>query len=116
MHTGSKNLNNSDYIVLNDESWIDLQSIEAWGIYRVSSADGATLIGRNHSEDYSGIVFPVYWPGDPRPKEYFLRRDHPPMEDHNGILKAKQKYLAPPGRGNRLLFGAGELIVIIDIF
>jgi hypothetical protein len=107
---GTKDLNISDYIALNDESWVDRKTIEAWRIYRVNSADGATLIGRDHSEDYAGIVFPVYWPGDPYPKEYFLRRDHPTMEAHNGTLKAKQKYLAPPGRGNRLLFGPGELV------
>ncbi|MEK7786799.1 MAG: DUF3854 domain-containing protein, partial [Chloroflexota bacterium] len=91
-------------------SWIDPATADTFGLYRVSSDEGAQLVGRTDREDYAGMVFPVYWPGEELPKEYFLRRDHPHLELHDGKLKTKQKYLAPPGRGNRLLFGPGESV------
>jgi hypothetical protein len=104
-----RELTAADLAALARESWIDTATAEQFGLYRVSSAEGAALVGRTDREDYAGIVFPAYWPGDPSPKEYFLRRDHPPMEQRsNGTLKPSQKYLAPPGRGNRLLFGPSE--------
>lgn len=31
---------------------------------RVESPEGAVLVGRNGSGDYSGIVFPYVWPGE----------------------------------------------------
>lgn len=89
---------------LEQESWINPATAEIFALYRVSSMEGAELVGRTDREDYAGIAFPVYWPGHPTPRERFLRRDHPSIE--NG--KPKQKYLAPPGRGNMLLFGPGE--------
>jgi len=108
MRTRAHSLTEADLSNLASESWIDSATAEVWDLHRVSSVDGAELIGRNDRADYSGIVFPVYWPGDSGPKENFLRRDHPDFESHNGRLKPRQKYLAPPGRGNRLLFGPGE--------
>ena len=103
-------LSASDLTALERDSWIDPATAEAFGLYRVNSDDGAALVGRSDREDYAGLVFPTYWPGEERPKEFFLRRDHPPLESHNGTLKPRQKYLAPPGRGNRLLFGPGESV------
>jgi len=76
-------LSPADQQSLECDSWIDATTATAWGLYRVSSLEGATLIGRTNREDYAGIVFPVYWPGEEEPKEYFLRRDHPPLEGHN---------------------------------
>lgn len=108
-HKG-KPLNPADLLALERASWIDPATADAFGLYRVTSAEGAELVGRTDSEDYAGLVFPIYGLGDDRPKEYVLRRDHPPMEQHNGKLKPKGKYLAPPGRGNRLLFGPGESV------
>lgn len=103
-------LSAADYEALERESWIDPATAKAFGLYRVTSAEGAALVGRTDHEDYAGLVFPIYGPEDARPKEYVLRRDHPPMEQHDGKLKPKAKYLAPPGRGNRLLFGPGESV------
>lgn len=103
-------LSAADLVSLEKESWIDQATADAWGLSRVSSIEGAQLVGRSDRSDYSGLAFPVYWPGDDRPKELFLRRDHPDYESHNGILKPKQKYLAPPGRGNLLIFGPSESI------
>jgi hypothetical protein len=101
-------LNATDLAALERDAWIDPATAEAFGLYRVNSADGAALMGRTDRADYAGIVFPVYGPGEVQPREYFLRRDHPPLEMSNGKPKPKQKYLSPPGRSNRLLFGPGE--------
>jgi hypothetical protein len=100
----SCNLTPVDLAALERESWIDRETAEQFGLRRVNSPEGAALVGRDNREDYAGIVFPIYWPGKPEPRECHLRRDHPPIE--NG--KPKQKYLAPPGRKNLLLFGPGE--------
>lgn len=107
MTTATKqHLPEGDSLALERESWIDSATASAVGLYRVSSEDGADLVGRTDRDDYSGIVFPVYWPGNQEPRESYLRRDHPSIE--NG--KLKQKYLAPPGRGNRLIFGPDESV------
>ena len=103
-------LNSADLAALEHDSWIDAATVDAFGLYRVSIDEGAQLVGRTDRKDYAGIVFPIYAPGDVQPREYFLRRDHPPLEMSNGKPKPKQKYLAPPGRGNRLLFGPGESV------
>lgn len=99
-------LTTKDFITLARDSWIDQTTAERFGLRRVDSIEGAALVGRDTREDYAGIVFPVYWPGNSTPREYYLRRDRPPIE--NG--KPKQKYLAPPGRSNMLLFGPGESV------
>jgi hypothetical protein len=100
-------LTSTDLHRLENESWIDQATAEAFGLYRVNTFEGAELVGRdpNH-EDLTGIVFLGFWPGEPKPRALYLRRDHPPIE--NG--KPRGKYLAPPGRGNKLLFGPGESV------
>lgn len=107
--TAPATLSATDLTTLERDSWIDPATAEAFGLHRVSSAEGADLVGRTDCDNYAGIVFPIYWPGNPKPREYYLRRDHPPIE--NG--KPKGKYLAPPGRGNRLLFGPGESVEVL---
>jgi hypothetical protein len=102
-------LSNADLKTLERESWIDHVTAENFGLYRVNSVEGAQLVGRDNREDYSGIVFPVYFPGKATPRECFLRRDHPPLEHTSSSkLKPKGKYLGPPGRRNYLLFGPDE--------
>jgi hypothetical protein len=101
-------LNSADLAALERDSWIDAATATRWGLSRVSSLDGAALVGRNDHGDYAGIVFPTYWPGEERPREYFLRRDHPDYEMTNGTPKPKQKYLAAPGRANLLILGPHE--------
>jgi hypothetical protein len=77
-------------------------------LYRADSIEGARLVGRNGSRDYSGIVFPYMMPGCDHPREYRLRRDKPELEQKpDGTLKDKDKYLSPPGRGNLLYFVPG---------
>lgn len=113
MNSTATSLSAVDREALEHDSWIDSTTADAFGLYRVSDREGAELVGRTDREDYAGIVFPVYAPGEERAKEYFLRRDHPPLELHNGKTKPKQKYLAPPRRGNRLLFGPGESVDVL---
>lgn len=49
-------------------------------------------------------MFPYQWPGESKPREYRLRRDHPDLEKQPDGLSPKEnaKYLSPPGRGNKL--------------
>jgi hypothetical protein len=89
-----------------ERSWIDEHLTKIFNLYRVSSAEGRELVGRTDNADYAGIVFPIYRPGESKPCEYILRRDHPPIE--NG--KPKGKYLLPPGRRNRAMFAPGESV------
>ena len=81
------------------------------GIKRVDSIRGAELVGRESrgGSDYSGLIFPYFWPGDSCPRDYRLRRDHPDLEasTNGGQPKAKGRYLSPPGRGNMLYFAPG---------
>jgi hypothetical protein len=108
--TATSRLTEHDLVTLERESWIDADTANAWPLYRVSSVEGGALVGRNNHSDYSGIAIPTYWPGESSLRETFLRRDHPEYETKNGgELKPWGKYLAPPGRGNRLVFGPNEL-------
>ena len=99
-------LSAADYEALERDSWIDPNTAQTFGLHRVNNTEGGLLVGRKDRENYAGIVFPVYFPGSQDPRESHLRRDHPPIE--NG--KPKGKYLAPPGRGNMLLFGPDESV------
>ncbi len=75
---------------------------------RVTSKDGAAIVGRDGTGDFAGIVFPYIWPGSDSPREYRLRRDHPELEyDSAGHPKERGKYLSPPGKGNMLYFVPG---------
>src|SRR5688572_17161713 len=60
------------------------------GIVGVDAQGGAELVGRNGGGDYSGIVFPYYWPGEDNPREYRLRRDHPDLEQQPDGLPPKE--------------------------
>ncbi|HEX8173977.1 MAG TPA: DUF3854 domain-containing protein [Pyrinomonadaceae bacterium] len=75
------------------------------GIFRVDTYNGGLIVGRNGNADYSGLVFPYFLPDEPCPREYRLRRDNPDLEQKSdGTIKAKAKYLSPPGKGNLLYF------------
>jgi hypothetical protein len=87
--------------------------LERAGVFRVDSVEGARIVGRRPgSGDYSGIVFPYFWPGEAHPFEYRLRRDHPDIEvTSDGSREERNKYLSPPGRGSRLYIVRGVLPV-----
>ena len=81
--------------------WIPRELAEQAGIFHVNSIDGAQMMGRNGSGDYSGIIIPNVLPGHAQPREYRLRRDHPDLElKPDGNTHETTKYLNPPGRGN----------------
>src|SRR5713101_5235694 len=89
-------------------SWITPQMASEAMLRRVTSIEGAQLIGRSGVGNYSGIAFPYIWPGEAHVREYRVRRDQPDIEyDRNGQPKEKAKYLSPPGRGNFLYFVPG---------
>ena len=81
-----------------DREWADWQMLR-----RVISIDGGEILGRNGAGDYAGVAIPYIWPGDSYIREYRVRRDNPEYEDG----KPKQKYMAPPGRGNLLYLPVG---------
>jgi hypothetical protein len=86
------------------KSYITADLAKQAGIFRVDSREGAAVVGRNGRGDYSGIVFPYLWPGEDKPREYRLRRDHPDLEQQpdGRPPKEKSKYLSPPGRANKI--------------
>src|ERR1041384_4459534 len=85
-----------------ERSYITPDLARQAGLFRVTSEEGAKLVGRNGG-DYAGIIFPYCWPGEPPPREYRLRRDKPDLEQQqDGTTKEKAKYLSPPGRGSLL--------------
>lgn len=104
MRAANSSLTTADFESLN-WSYITPDLAKQALLYRVDSVEGAELIGRNGSGDYSGIVFPYVLPGSDHPREYRLRRDNPDLEQRSdGTIKEKAKYLSPPGRSNMLYF------------
>lgn len=88
-----------------NSSYLDQDTINLAGIFRVNSKRGAEIIGGKDKRDYSGIIFPYFLPESQTPREYRLRRDNPELEQQSdGTLKEKNKYLSPPGRSNLLYF------------
>lgn len=87
-------------------SFITRELAEQAGLFRVDSITGAEIIGRKATAycDYAGIIFSYFLPEVTRPREYRLRRDNPDLEEKNGVIKEKAKYLSPPGRGNIIYF------------
>lgn len=85
---------------------IGRETLDAAGIFRVSSEEGACIAGRRPgSGDYRGLAFPYLLPGETRPREYRLRLDNPPFElASDGTRKPKGKYLSPPGARPMLYF------------
>lgn len=49
-------------------------------LFRVSSQEGAALVGQKGRGDFSGIAFPYFLPDSQSPREYRLRRDNPELE------------------------------------
>lgn len=100
-------LRDTDYTAL-ESSWITREVADQARLRRVSSAEGAEIVGRRDNGSYSGIVFPFEWPGEDHTREYYLRRDRPEIRyDASGNPKELNKYLGPPGRGNLLYVTPG---------
>jgi hypothetical protein len=89
-------------------SWITREIADAAMLHRVNEQEGREVIGQKGKRDCSGILFPYYWPGEPQPVSYRLRRDHPePVQGKDGALKPDRKYLGAPGALNRLYIPPG---------
>jgi Domain of unknown function (DUF3854) len=100
-------LTDADYAKL-ERSWITRDLADQALLRRVSSPEGASIVGRRDNGSYEGIIFPYVWPGENHIREYWLRRDHPEFRtDRDGQPKEIAKYLGPPGRGNLLYFVPG---------
>ncbi len=88
--------------------WISRAIAEAAHFRRITSLEGAEAAGQHGSGDYSGILIPNFWPGETRPREYRVRRDHPDFEFcSDGSTKPRKRYVGPPGRSNLLYFPPG---------
>jgi hypothetical protein len=87
--------------------WIDRSLADHAQLRRVDALTGGEVIGRK-SGNYAGILIPYFHPDSQRVREYRLRRDQPDLAyDSVGNLKARQKYVSPPGRSNMLYLVPG---------
>lgn len=100
-------LNDNDYATL-AASWITRQIADEAMLRRVSTEDGREVIGQRGTRDCAGVLLPYYWPGQPAPINYRLRRDTPEMIlGKDGKLKQNRKYLSSPNDRNRLYIPPG---------
>jgi len=102
----------ADYAAL-ERSWITPDIAHAAGLYRVCSIEGRGLVGRNGAGDYSGIVFPYFWPGQSGCVLDRLRLDHPPVDAATG--KPLHKYLTAPQTRNRLYLPPCDGALLDDV-
>jgi hypothetical protein len=100
-------LSERDYATL-DSSWITREIAHAAMLRRVDEYEGRQVIGQKGQRDCAGILIPYYWPGDPQPFNYRVRRDNPDWkEGKDGKPKPDKKYLGPPKSTNRLYIPPG---------
>jgi len=105
--TVENGLTEADYRMF-ESSWITRDVADSAWIRRVSSSEGAALVGCKNAGNYAGIAFAYVLPGEPRVREYRLRRDSPEVERKpDGSFKEKRKYLSAPGARNMLYFPFG---------
>jgi hypothetical protein len=75
---------------------------------RVDSQGGREAIGQKGKRDCAGVLIPYYWPGEPHPFNYRIRRDNPDWtEGKDGQVKPTAKYLGPPKSANRIYVPPG---------
>lgn len=100
-------LSEGDYATL-AESWITREIADAAMLRRVDTFEGREVVGQKGNRDCSGLLFPYYLPGEPRPHTYRLRRDTPNWKyDKDGNPKPDKKYLGPLKSANRLYIPPG---------
>ena len=103
----------SDYAAL-EARWIDRALADCAHLRRADSLTGYEIMGRSNG-NCAGIIIPYLLPGSDQVREYRLRRDQPDLEcDSAGELRARQKYLSPPGRSNMLYFVPGTGPALLD--
>jgi len=100
-------LSEADFVTL-AESWITRELADQAKLRRVDAYQGREVVGQKGSRDCAGILFPYYWPDDPRPFNYRIRRDNPEYTaGKDGKPKPDRKYLGPPKGSNRLYVPPG---------
>jgi hypothetical protein len=101
-------LSPADYARL-EQRWICRGYADGARLRRVTSIDGAEIVGRQGKPgEYDGIVIPYFNPLNGLLRDYRLRRDHPEIEfDNHGKRRECRRYMAPPGKGNMLYIPVG---------
>lgn len=90
-----------DYAALS-QSWITADIADAAMLRRVDSEQGRAVVCQKGKRDCTGILIPYYWPDDPSPFSYRLRRDKTDLTLKHGKVKKNAKYLGAPGAANRI--------------
>src|SRR5437868_12241256 len=100
-------LTEKDYASL-AASWITPELAEEAMLRRVDVHEGREIVCQKGSRDCAGMLISYYWPGDPRPFNYRIRRDKPEYKfDKNGKRKPDCKYLGAPKSGSRIYIPPG---------
>jgi hypothetical protein len=69
-------LSEIDYATL-ASSWITRDIADVAMLRRVDAHEGREVIGQKGNRDCAGMLIPYYWPGEPGPFNYRVRRDKP---------------------------------------
>jgi len=106
MNNFGTDLNENDLAKL-EAAWIPAELARLAMLRRVSSLDGAQMMGRKHGDNCAGIIFPYVWPGESSGRADRLRRDTPDVKMEGADRKETGKYLSPVGTPNMLYFFPG---------
>ncbi len=99
-------LTDGDYQSL-QSSWITKEMADTACLRRVDSVEGQQAVGQKRG-NCAGILIPYYWPDEPTPRAYRIRRDSPETTmGSGGRLKLDRKYLSAPGERNRIYVPPG---------
>ncbi len=99
-------LSGPDYVNL-EASWISREIADKALLRRVDAETGGKIVGQKN-RDCAGILIGYYWPGEPRPFNYRIRRDNPDWTvGKDGKLKPDRKYLGSANSGNRIFVPPG---------
>jgi hypothetical protein len=72
---------------------------------RVSNSEAREILGLNGRQgNFDGILFPYRDPESENVVAFRLRRDEPDLEQKDGKVVEKAKYMATPGQGNHIYF------------
>ncbi|HXP87806.1 MAG TPA: DUF3854 domain-containing protein [Bryobacteraceae bacterium] len=100
-------LTETDYVTL-EASWINRELADQAMLRRVDDPEGREVVGQKGNRNCAGLLIPYYWPGEPSPFAYRVRRDNPEVEQgKDGKVRLVRKYLAAPGDRNRLYIPPG---------
>src|SRR5215469_10832787 len=104
-------LADADYAAL-ENSWILRELADQAMLRRVNDEEGREVVGQKGKRDCAGILIPYYWPGDPGPVNYRIRRNKPDrVYATDGSIKDDRKYLGAPGALNRLYVPPGVTLL-----